>query len=727
MKVHNQTSVSLLESTLSKCALVKIHPAILSIIIAVVISLVAGVISWQLSKAYYADALYHYDSAYYRAQAVQFYDQYSVDGRWHTFIQTLRQKDALDVGLRVLLVPDTLLSRYGHMVVLMPFMVLYMALLVYYVQKSSGSWMLGLACASFLFTFSFVFDVYWGIADYWKDNLSTWMFGASVLAWILAEKLDNWKFSLLSSTLLGLIVVQRTVNAVYAAFLFIPLVLWALRYQFSENGVRGVAVRLLAFVVPGLVFGGLIAILQWQSLYGYYFVGGYAYADSTAIAKYLFRGIVMGMGSADQPFGVIPYGTGNGPFVLIFVYVICLLAITSWKKQGLDIVTAAWFVVGLPLLVVVMRAYYHGFFVLWMPLLIILLATLMPRAMTVVNTRVYGLMLILVAVITAGTQYSRSSNQAQDLLSQSAPYRVVMTTLAKMIVAEPSAQTYAMFFNETDSPLYNIVYFDLGKRVGPPAARITFHDAYYRAAFAGQTPEQIVANNMKLLEQTDGALAVGHCNLNELYQPVSDPLASAAILGLNRYLLESPYWRTTHRLKSPFGCLYVYRYSSQPLSSAEKWGAMAFYGEGSASPMVSEIPLAIGLAPHVRIYDYNNGRYRPEFFNGVYYQWLPSGSPGLNVEVFSDEERTVVFRAQVVPGPSRADIKRTLVINNFEDSQRIEIVGETSVNVDITLQQGLNSIEMYVVEAVDTAQPGNPDTRELMLLLVSPHFSAGRH
>lgn len=364
----------------------------------------------------------------------------------------------------------------------------------------------------------------------------------------------------------------------------------------------------------------------------------------------MLRGIVIGVGTADQPFGAIPYGTGNGPFVLVFVYISCFL-FNSWKKQGLDIITAAWFVIGLPLLVIVTRAYYHGFFVVWMPLLIILLATLMPRAMNASRSRVYGLILIIVAIFTSLTQYSRSSNQAQDLLSQSAPYRVLMTTIAKMIVVEPSTP-YAMFFNEADAPLYNIVYFDLGKRVSPPAVFITFHDSYYRAAFAGQTPEQIVANSMKLLERTDRALAVGHCNLNELYQPVSEPLASAVILGLNRYLLESPYWRATHRLESPFGCLYVYRYSSQLLSSFEKWGDMVFYGKGSASPIVDEIPLAIGLAPHVRIYNYS-GRYSPELINGVYYQWLPSGSPGLRVDVFSDRERTVVFRAQVVPGPSR--------------------------------------------------------------------------
>lgn len=726
MKERYQTSASLLEYALSKCVQLKIHPTILSIAIAVVISLFAGVISWQISKAYYAEALYHYDSAVYRAKAVQVYDQYKADGRWYTFIQTLRQKDALDVSLRVLLMPDALLYRYGHMVVLVPFMVLYKTLLIYYVQKSSGSWVLGLACASFLFTFSFVFDVYWGIADYWKDNLSTWLFGASVLSLILADKLNNWKFSILSGALLGFVVVQRAVNAVYAVFLFIPPLIWALYYQFRKNGLRGMFVRSLVFVAPSLVLGGTIVVLQWQSLYGYYFVGGHAYADPVTIAKYLLRGIVAGVGTADQPFGVIPYGTGNGPFALAFAYIVCLFTINSWEKQRLDIITAAWFVVGLPLLVIATRAYYHGFFIIWMPLLIILLATLMPRTMNTSNARIYGLILILVAILTAGAQYFRSSNQARDLLSQSAPYRVLMTNLAKMIVAEPSAHAYAMFFNEADAPLYNVVYFDLGERVGSPAVFITFHDSYYRTAFAGQTPEQIVANSMKSLEQTDGALAVGHCNLNEVYQPMSDPLASAVILGLNRYLLESPYWRTTHRLESPFGCLYVYRYSSQPLSSAEKWGDMVFYGKGSAGPIVNEIPLALGLAPHVRIYDYS-GRYSPELINGVYYQWLPSGSPGLSVDVFSDQERTVVFRAQVVPGPSRADMKRTLVINNSEDSKRIEIVGETSVSVDITLKRGLNSIEMYVAEAVDIIYPDNLDTRELMLLLVSPHFSGDEH
>ncbi len=716
------TSTSTLELALRRLSHVRMPAFILSIVLAILITLGAGIISWRLSRTFYETALYHYDSAAYRVNAVRTYEAYQAQGRWITLMQTLRQKDALDINLRVLFMPSTLLHQYGHLVVLLPMMSLFFTLLLYYVHHNTRSWMLALACATFLFTFSFVYDVYWGIADYWKDNLATWLLGAAIIAWLFSKKLTLWRWSLLSSTLLGLLVVQRSVAAVYAALLFSPLFIWALAYHIKHYPIKITLAHAAAFVAPAFVCGIGLVVLQWQSLYGYYFVGGYGYANPTEIGRYLGRGIILGSGRPDLPFGTTPYGTGAGPFVLLPVIVICALAVTTWKQQRGDIIASVWIVCGLPLLVMATRAYYHGFFVIWMTLLLVLLATLLPRNMSPSNARTLALTFMLIATITSGLQYFRSATQSRDLAAESAPYRTTMNSIAQIITSDPSAHTYAMFFDEADAPFLNTVFFNLHTTVGPPAVFITFHDNYYKNSFPGQTPDQIVANSMHPLEQIPGALAVGHCNLADLYQPPGDPIAAAAILGLNRYLLESPFWRVTDRLNSPFGCLYTYRFSAQPLTNVEKWRDMSFYGVQGTSQSIHEIPLTLGMTEQVRIYGYS-GRYAPELINGVYYQWLPSGAPGLSLTVFSDQERIVTFQAQAEPGPSRTDPKRTLVVSDFAGSQKVQIKGEEALHVTIRLQPGLNLIDMHVTEPVNAQRADDPDKRELMLLLVSPQLT----
>jgi hypothetical protein len=123
----------------------------------------------------------------------------------------------------------------------------------------------------------------------------------------------------------------------------------------------------------------------------------------------------------------------------------------------------------------------------------------------------------------------------------------------------------------------------------------------------------------------------------------------------------------------------------------------------------------------VKIYDYTS-RYAPEHYNGGYYQWLPSGSGGLQLTLFSDQPRRVVFQAEANAGPARKDTRRTLIMSTETQKISTPIDGQQLLQLDIDLKPGLNHIEFYVEEPSDNLGPAGPDARELMLLLVSPRL-----
>jgi hypothetical protein len=119
-------------------------------------------------------------------------------------------------------------------------------------------------------------------------------------------------------------------------------------------------------------------------------------------------------------------------------------------------------------------------------------------------------------------------------------------------------------------------------------------------------------------------------------------------------------------------------------------------------------------------------QHKPELYNRNYYQWLPSGSMGLRLTLFSDKARTVLFQARALPGPSRKDPVRTLgVTKNREALHSIQISQEQDIALKLNLNPGLNQIDFSVRETAErTTQPGG-DARELMLLLESPRFIPG--
>jgi len=703
---------SLLEWGRRRLQTVRIPLALVGLMLAIVLVGTAGLLSVHLSESYYQIAPYHYDSAAYRMQAIRFHETLITQGRLATFLQALQTKDGLDLSLRTILAPSSLLHPYGHLAVLLPFMGIWLILLVWYVFARTNSLLLGASTVMFIFAFPLIYNPYMGvtpyqggIADYWKDNLATWLFGSAVITWMLSNNLARPRWAFLCGFLLGLLVMQRSALAVYAAILYLPLFCWAVYQRISLDGLLQACVQIAIFVAPAALLGGLMIVLQWHQLYQYYFVTGYSYGTPVQVARYLFNGLA--------------YGVSFAPIVMAVAYLFCVLTISYWKPHLNDIMVAGWITLGFPLAIIISSAYYFGFYAIWPVLLVIFLSTLLPRTLKIDGNRLLALSLLVVSLISSAVQYHISAEQSRTVALNIAYLRRFYHDLASIIIAQPEPRKYGIFFDEVGSPFLNQAFFDEKVLLDAPIAYMMVHDTYYRVAFGDLTAQEIADQNVQALEHYPDALAIGYCDATDVLkytnlEPKENPLAVDVAIKMNSYLLRNPHWQVFRKLDAAYGCLYAYRYSPQALTEVAKWQGMVYY-----KPL-TEIPLSTALAPGVRMYNYAS-RYVPEEMDGIYYQWLPSGRNALYFSLFSDQARTVIFKAHAAIGPARKDNMRTLIIANAQQEIDLHIGKDGEVQVKLNLQPGLNKIEMYVQEAADLPQQSG-DARELMLRLASPRF-----
>jgi hypothetical protein len=702
---------------IQKASRITVSPLVASLFFAFILTAFAGLVAVRLSQEYYSVGPHHYDSAFYRLIACQFYNLFQSQGLSTALAQALQSKDSLDIITRLLLAPRLLLHPYGHLSVLLPFMGLFILLVINYVFTRTHSWICGIAIVGFLFSFPIIYNpMVIGIADYWKDNLATWLMGSAVMSFILSRSLAYRRASFLSGLLLGLLTAQRSALAIYAALLFLPLFLWAVYQRIRTDDLKAAILRIGVFLTPAVLLSGFIFLMQWQMLYNYYFVKGYDYASPLQVAQMLL------LGSRER--------IGFSFFLIVGICLLCSLRIKHWKHRANDILIASWLVVGLPLVVSITRCLYSGFHAVWTILLIVLLATFFSSFLeSVKSRRIFILGLLFVAIGSSFLQYAISVVLAHERAAYTAPLRRFNDDLTNIIMALPKPHEVIFLHDEAEGPFLNHVLFNRHIPLTPQEG-ITFvgfmsiHDSYYRAAFGNVSVRKIVDTIISNLEQHPGTIAVAYCDPSDVqtnlaFQPDGKNVATPVAISLTSHVMHSLHWKALTKLDSPYGCLYVYQYCAQPMTGIAKWRELSF------GKTLDELPLTLSVAPGVRMYAYQS-RYKAEIYNGIYCQWLPSGGVGLRLMLFSDKARTVLFQTRALAGPSRKDSVRTLMVTkSWEAPNSIQISQEQDITLKLNLNPGLNQINFSVKESPECTIQPNGDTRELMLLLVSPRLLPG--
>ncbi len=690
--------------------------------LAVLLAALAEVLALHVSRIYYEAAPYDWDSVGYRHGAVNLYKTAETEGVWAALRQRFAVRDGLDQELRLLFAPRTLLSFNGHMVALFPYLATFFFLLIWYVYVRAGSLLLGVAAASFVFTLPVIYDpMVFGISDYDLNPLSTWLWVSAAVAWLLSDRLTRPGWSFLCSFLLGLLVVQRTANAVIVAPIFLPIVLWTFYRRLALDGWRRALLRIAWFVLPAAVLGGLVAYCQWDALYQYYFVSGAGQYHSYGAARGVF----------DTYWGIfLSYKYKPTRVALGIALAVCLFGISSWR-QWREMLTAAWLVAGVPLVVVgILVAIHNGFFPLWEPTFVIFLAVAIPWSLSPGAQRLLAAVLLAVGISAAAVQYQWSIEAAKNDSQVYAPTRALYQNLRDIILAQPDPHFGLFFGPEKEEIFWNHLYFGGGEDKGVdayPEVTMASRDNDWIAAMGDIPPEETVNIYMNKLEGFEGALAVIQCDREGVIQvfdpstthyPDRIPYSQKVALGIYDHLLTSNHWKGTYRIKSPVGDLYVFQYASTEMTAAEKWGDL------QSEIGLTEVLLASPVAPGVRIFRYTS-LIEPQVLSGLLCQNLPAGKGGGKLSVYSDAERTVIFHATASPVPAESQDVHTLILAVGGKETPVQVQGEQEIRLPVALRPGLNEVEWYVEGPAPAPAADQENTPQPVLLLTSPQFIPG--
>jgi hypothetical protein len=117
-----------------------------------------------------------------------------------------------------------------------------------------------------------------------------------------------------------------------------------------------------------------------------------------------------------------------------------------------------------------------------------------------------------------------------------------------------------------------------------------------------------------------------------------------------------------------------------------------------------------------------------ESFNEQSFQWLGEGlDEGFRGFFWSENETEVRLILHLIPGPSREDPTRRLSVKfgrygYYEDDKPIEKVLEfsypTQYEMEVTLSEGMNVLDLAALDEADIEVLPNGDTRPLLVQLV---------
>lgn len=526
-------------------------------LLALVATLLAGYVAISISDEFYAVAPFHYDSASYLYGSLITKRVYDVNGLLAALKYASAQKDTLDLTLRLLIAPNTLSDLHGHMYVLLPFLFAFLWAIGCYVFKKTDSFGLTALSVAAVFMLQSTYAPFVGMADYWKDNLAVWLLGAAIMAWLLSDRLRNHKYAFFCGLLLGLLVMQRTALAVYAAAMFAPVFLLNLLDGWRKGETTERVISSAVLCAPAVLITSFVAFLQWDSLYRYYFVAGYSYGSLLEVANMILE-MVENNRSELLPIVVV---------VILSIPLAAVLSrrssVTNWR----DVMLALWFVIALPTVVVASHAAYPEILTVWTVLLIALLATLIP-AMKVSRPIAAGFATLCIAAMI--TQHALCIERARAQKAQFATIRHFYDEMLDALLKQPAPRRLAILYDEDSALIKLHMWYHHGIPMDDAGIGYTdvgyssVHDSYYLNRYGSLTPEQYFERVKGDLESHDGAYAIASCDQGDVassgaYGPDGMHVAIPVAVMFAKYLKTDSHWHAIAKFSSHRGCVSLYK------------------------------------------------------------------------------------------------------------------------------------------------------------------------
>lgn len=703
---------SLFDKLSSKIGNITLPPLLINFILSLLFTFLASFFAIKIAIANHFFPL-HNDPAVHLMNALQVYDIVNIQGPIATFFQALHAQDSFDVVARVLFAPFSLNTLFGHMYVVVPFLFLFIFLMIHYLQQRGSSWIGIIATVSFLFVLPLILSPYKGIADFWKESIAVWILGSAVICWLLCGNLTKSGWSFLCALLMGILVLERPALAIYLIVLLTPLGMWAVIQRYRVDGAKKAAKKIIIFLAPCIILGTVAVITQYHSLYVHYIVAGYGYGSLALAMNNLY----------DSLFTMYRLPTYNLIFPLLslcLAIVWCCMTITDWKKQYKDILLALWFLLGFPFIIIISGTLYHSFGTIWGVLFIITLATFIPTSFgKKITQSVFLSILSLLVFCSIIYQCMATFHYAKELDKFGEPFRQRNKVITDIIFSQPTPHYVSFLFADMGATIANYLRLERHIQKGSPAeihhlGFVSMADSYYSMLnMKESTNEEIATKIMKDIEQHNGAIVFEYCDPETLpHFPYESKVAKPIMEFQSRYLLTNLHWKAIAKINDAYvGCIYAYQYTSTPVSEVEKWQDIQFNDHADM------FPTNLSLLPDVKLIHYRSVT-PVHFINGEYLQNLPIGTKGIVLQLFTDKLQHLVLNtsyiSKSVPDKDNVSLQVTL---NHQMIEKLPLVNKGElIQVNLTLQPGLNILEMM---ASDEGQFGEL-TKHASLLIRAP-------
>lgn len=465
----------------------------------------------------------------------------------------LATRDALEPTVRLLVAPDSLRRLRGHLLVAVPLLALFLALLAGVVWERSGSPLLALAATLLVPCFPFVHDPVAGLSDYWRESTATWLLGSAWVCWLQSDGLRRRGWGTGCGALVAALILTRQVAGAYALASLAPCVVQTLPRAFGRAADPAVRARLVRLVLPIAGAAALVVLLAGQKLYTYYVVTAWSYGGAGDVVRYLEA--------------LVPERLGIGPLA-----VAAALAAPRRHLSRRAWLAVAWLCVSMPLVAVLSGGLYHGTFALATPMLVVAGAWALC-AKRGAHPAAAAALVALLAFLGAA-QHVRMRRHSLAVAALVQPTRQFYRALTDAVLdGDPSAR-YGLLFDAVDTLFVNTAFFDRGIW---PSGTVSFHsvvDSYYRQHFPGLDARAAGRANLEALARP-GTRAAAFCTAADAARSLpAQPFAREAASVASEGLRDGPRWKALRRFDAPVGCVLLYERVETDLAPDEKWATV---------------------------------------------------------------------------------------------------------------------------------------------------------
>ena len=459
-----------------------------------ILTMLMGLVTIQISNAYFDNYSYFFDPVYYSYQNAHLYVRLADEGRLSLAVQEWlgNGRHPLRTVPLILFAPRWLANQMGHMATALPMLAIFLFLFGGTVYQRTRYIPYALACMALFCAIPGMFSPTKGLSAYWLDLPASFLVGAATLCLLNSSGARDLRWLAGFALLASLAALSRYVAAMYAFVICGPVLAYYLLRRWQQEGhlLRAVLLPLGVIGIVISIVAGYFLSMHFQSNVGFYSTFGYALGHGLLRAAY---SVIRSMGS----FMSIPGGIVLGALGLIQLALFWRDITRDWE----NFVIGIWFASAIFLFqVLVLRVDGASHTILYaVPLIFLAIVSPIPLGKDSPNyrrlTRLSSVF-IVVAVLLGGGATLRNFQLAMQPSPEIQGRKALDMALAEVLSTESRENgplVWNAYFDEyawipTMEAFYRFGEFPL------PAGQdyfFTVHETTWKGDYPGLTPDEV--------------------------------------------------------------------------------------------------------------------------------------------------------------------------------------------------------------------------------------------